>query len=62
MRADDRPDLRHELGLAAVDLAAALDEPLGDVVRLDVLDEEDVGAGLAAMDEVGDQTLERAAG
>ena len=37
--ADDRADLRHEHRLGAEDLAPALDEPLGLVGRLDVLDD-----------------------
>ena len=42
--ADDGADLGDELGVAPVDRAAALDDPVGYVVRLHVLDEEDVGA------------------
>src|SRR3954454_24856858 len=41
VRADDRPDLRDELRLAPVDLAAAAGDALGELGRLDVLDEED---------------------
>src|SRR3954470_23001250 len=60
--ADDRPDLREQLRVAPVDVAAALGQALGLVGRLDVLDREPVAAVLAPPLEVGDQALERAAG
>jgi hypothetical protein len=56
------PELGHELRVAAVDLAAALGEALGHVVRLDVLDDEHVGAGFASGGQVVDHALEGAAG
>src|SRR3954465_14324657 len=58
VRADDRPDLGHELRVAAVDLAAAAGEPLGHLVRLDVLDEEHVGARVAPVLQEVDHALE----
>ena len=57
----DRADLRDQLRVAAVDLAAALGHALGLGARLDVLDGERVAAVLAALLEVGDEPLERAA-
>src|SRR5687768_1615600 len=47
--ADDRADLRDQLGVAAVDLAAALGHALGLGERLHVLDGETVAAVLAAL-------------
>src|SRR4051794_41490777 len=60
VRADDGPDLRDELRRAAVDLGAALGQALDDVGRLDVLDEEHVGAAVAPLLEAVDESLERA--
>jgi len=57
VRADDRADLRDELRRAAVDLGAALREALHDPGRLDVLDEELVGAAVAALLQVVDEPL-----
>ena len=55
------PISRDQLGVAPVDLAAALGEALGLGLRLDVLDRERVTAVLPARLEVGDEPLERAA-
>ena len=58
--ADHRADLRDQLRVAPVDLAAALGQALGLGARLDVLDGEPVAAVLAALLEVRDEPLERA--
>ena len=62
MGADDRPDLADEARLAAEDLAAALDEPLRLVGRLDVLHAPGVGAVGVQRAHVLDHPLERPAG
>jgi hypothetical protein len=49
-------------GSRPVDLAAALGEPLGHVGRLDVLEEEHVGAAVVTLLQVVDHPLERPAG
>ena len=61
MRAEDRADLGHELGLAVEDLAALLDEVAGRLGVLDVLDDPGVGAVGVALAGVLDQALEGAA-
>src|SRR5829696_1878973 len=57
--ADHRPDLRDQLGVAPIDLAALLGEPLGLGQRLHVLDRETVAPVLAAQLQVRDQPVER---
>src|SRR5215217_6878857 len=61
VRADHRPDLRDDLRVAAEDRSSALGDALRHVVRLDVLDEEEVGARVAVGLQELDHALERAA-
>src|SRR5215213_136054 len=59
--ADDRPELGDDLGPVAVDLAPAPGDPLGELRRLYVLDEEDVRPGVVLLLQLAHEPVDRAA-